>query len=70
MENHDIEIEIGRDGKVKVHVKGVKGSGCLKYAEFLEQVIGRMDSREFTSEYYEPDSGVQVQPLIHRRERG
>ena len=38
MENHDIEIEIGPDGKVRAHVKGVKGKGCLDLAKLLESI--------------------------------
>lgn len=55
MAQHDIEITIGKDGKVKVHVKGAKGKACLEYAKLLENIIGKVDSRQFTSEYYEEE---------------
>ena len=69
MQNHELKIEITRDGKVHVEVRGVKGKGCLKYVEFLQQMIGRLDSQELTSEYYEPDTQVEVAPLIRRKEK-
>ena len=55
MAQHDIEITIGKDGKVKVHVKGAKGKACMEYAKWLEGIIGKVDNRQLTSEYYEPE---------------
>jgi len=60
MEQHDVEIEIGKNGEVKVHVKGVKGKACLKYAEFLAQIVGKVKSQQLTSEYYEPETKVKI----------
>jgi hypothetical protein len=60
MEQHDVEIEIGKDGKVRVHVKGAKGKACLEYAKLLEKIVGRQESRELTAEYYEPGSQVRL----------
>lgn len=69
MEQHDVEIEIGKDGKVRVHVKGAKGKACLEYAKFLESVVGRMQERELTNEYYEPETGVHVSETLRVEER-
>ena len=69
MENHDIEIEIGKDGKIRAKVSGAKGKACLKYMEFLAEVIGKLQSREFTSEYYEPETRIEVEPLVRRKQR-
>jgi hypothetical protein len=55
MAQHEVEIRIGKDGKVKVHVKGAKGKACLEYAQWLAQVIGEVKERQLTSEYYEPE---------------
>ena len=60
MPRHDIEIEISKTGEVKVHVKNVKGPACLEYAEFLTQLIGKVKSRQLTSEYYEPPEKVKI----------
>ncbi|MFI4911477.1 MAG: DUF2997 domain-containing protein [Sedimentisphaeraceae bacterium JB056] len=55
MAQHDIEIKIGKDGKVKVHVKGAKGKACLEYAQWLQSIIGNLEDQKLTSEYYEPE---------------
>lgn len=60
MEQRDIEIEIRKDGEVKVHIKGVKGPKCLEYTKLFENIIGPINERELTSEYYEPESNVGV----------
>jgi hypothetical protein len=49
----EIEIEIGRDGKVNIKVKGVQGSECLEFSQFLEEALGDTVDRELTSEYYQ-----------------
>jgi hypothetical protein len=60
MEMHEFEIEIGADGDVRVHIKGVKGKRCLEYAEFLKQIIGPVRKVQHTNEFYEPDSKVRL----------
>ena len=56
----EVEIELRPDGTVVVRTEGVKGPQCLKYTEFLEQLVGKRQSLELTSEYYEKESQVQV----------
>jgi Protein of unknown function (DUF2997) len=58
MAQEEFEIEIGRDGKVKVRTKGIKGSRCLDFADLFVQIIGKEESRELTNEYYETDTQV------------
>jgi len=60
MAQHDIEIEIGKNGEVKVHVKGVKGPACMDYAEFLAAIVGKVKEQQLTSEYYEPPEKVKI----------
>lgn len=60
METHELDIEIRPDGEIRVHVKGAKGPGCLRYAEMLEEILGAKGTRELTSEYYEAQAGVDV----------
>ena len=67
MKNHEIEIEIGPHGEVRATISGVKGKGCLKYAELLEQIVGKITSQELTSEYYEPDEAVEIRPVQQSR---
>jgi hypothetical protein len=55
----DIEIVIARSGEVQVHVKGVKGKGCLEWGRLLAAAVGRVKHQQLTSEYYEPDTRVR-----------
>lgn len=64
MQNHDIEIEITKEGKVRATIRGVKGAGCLEYAKLLESIIGPKVDQELTAEYYEPGPNVQVRPTL------
>ena len=68
MAQHDIELEISKTGEVKVHIKGVKGKGCLKYAEFLAQLVGEVKSQQLTSEYYEPDEHAKIDLHIEQKQ--
>ena len=60
MAQHEVEITITKSGEVKVHVKGVKGKGCLEYAEWLAEVVGKMKDQKLTSEYYEPETKARI----------
>ncbi len=61
MAQHDVEITISKSGEVKVHVKGVKGKGCMEYAEWLAEIVGKIKDKQHTSEYYEPETKVKIQ---------
>ncbi len=60
MAQHEIEIQILPTGEVKIHVKGIKGKGCLEYAKWLTAAIGKVHSRQLTSEYYEPETKTRI----------
>lgn len=49
----ELEIEIGRDGKTSIKVKGMQGAECLEFSQFLEEALGDTVERELTSEYYQ-----------------
>ena len=51
----EITIEISKEGKVQISVDGAKGSECMDITRFLEEALGEVEAREFTSEYYETD---------------
>ena len=68
MECHEFEISIGRDGKVTVHIKGVKGAGCLDYAKVFQEILGGTGQVNVTHEYYEPPTGVEIR-IKHETER-
>jgi hypothetical protein len=49
----EMEIEIDRDGKVNIKVKGIQGADCLEFSQFLEEALGETVEQELTSEYYQ-----------------
>lgn len=51
MEVQEIEVTIGKNGKVQVHVRGVQGEGCLEITRALEAALGgEVELREMTPE--------------------
>ena len=48
----EIKLKIMPDGEVKIEVRGVKGTQCMKLTEFLENQLGLVVKREKTAEYY------------------
>jgi hypothetical protein len=65
MNDEEIAIEIGSDGKVVVRTFGIKGPRCLDVAEAIAQIIGREESRQLTDEYFE--AGIQVHSHVDQR---
>jgi Protein of unknown function (DUF2997) len=55
----EMEIEIGRDGKVSIKVKGVQGVECLEFSQFLEEALGETVEQEITSEYYQVPASTE-----------
>ena len=60
MAQHEVEIEITKQGEVKVHIKGAKGKACLEYAQWLTELVGKVKDQQLTSEYYEPEVKTRV----------
>ena len=60
MPQREFDIVIAPDGGVEVRVKGYKGKSCLEVLKMFEQVVGELQSRRETSEFYEPDEQVQL----------
>ena len=69
MQPHDLEIEIGKDGKVHVRTQGVKGKSCLEYIRLIERIVGKAESQELTSEYYEPNDDVKIRPEQRQQQK-
>ncbi len=67
MAEEEIEIEISAAGKVTVRTKGIKGPVCMEYAELFARIIGREESREKTSEYYESPEVIQRRVDVKQR---
>jgi len=59
MPQREFNITIAPDGNVQVHIQGYKGKSCLEVMKMFEQVVGELQSRRETSEFYEPDEQVQ-----------
>jgi hypothetical protein len=70
MSEHELEIEILKDGTVRAKVSGAKGPGCLEYAKALEAIVGRMTGKELTAEYYEPGPPVRVDAQVRQKRGG
>jgi hypothetical protein len=64
MANEELEIEISPDGKVTVRTLGVKGPRCVDIAEALALIVGREESTQLTSEYYETETQNDQQQRI------
>jgi hypothetical protein len=60
MGKEEVEIAIDDENKVSLHVKGIKGKGCVKVAQEISSVIGKEDHSDPTSEYYQPEPGVFI----------
>ena len=60
MAQHEVEITISKTGEVRVHVRGVKGKGCMAYAEWLSKIVGKVKDQKLTSEYYEPEIKTRI----------
>jgi hypothetical protein len=56
----EMEIEIGRDGKVSIKVKGVQGVECIEFSQFLEEALGEAVEQELTSEYYQVPTSTEA----------
>jgi hypothetical protein len=67
MAKEELEIEISPSGRVTARTIGIKGPRCLDLAELLARIVGREESRELTSEYYE--AAEQVQEHIDVKQR-
>jgi hypothetical protein len=51
MDIQEIEVLIGKNGQVTLHVSGVQGDACLALTEELEQSLGNLIlNRQMTSE--------------------
>lgn len=66
MDVQEIEVTIDENGKVQIHVRGIKGEACLDITRSLEQALGGELTREMTPESLEEpgnpiDANLSVQ---------
>jgi hypothetical protein len=59
MAQEELEISIDAHGRVTVRTIGIKGPRCLDVAEAVALILGREESRQLTSEYYEAQQTTQ-----------
>lgn len=59
MQQQEIEISIGPDGKIAYTIKGIKGSACDSISAILEQ-LGKVEEETKTGEYYEYGSDAHI----------
>jgi len=62
----ELEIIIDKMGEIRVHVKGVKGSACLDYTKWLEE-LGHVIGRDLTEEYYESEVKIDQSFYVSNR---
>jgi hypothetical protein len=54
----EIMVEIGVDGEVTLDVNGVKGKGCVDLTASIEEILGEVTERKYSSEYYQAEENV------------
>lgn len=67
MATPEFDITIGKDGQVKVRISGSGGEECMKLADLLQEIVGREESREKTTEYYGPPSQVRIDTGVNQQ---
>jgi hypothetical protein len=61
-----IEVTIGPDGTVEMHVTGVPGMDCLQRTEELTRLLGgEVDAQELTAEAYQAAAEEQQDRQWH-----
>lgn len=70
MSQPQFDIQIGKDGKVKLKVSGASGSECLALTDMLKEIIGHEESRELTPEYYGSPGQVRFTTEVKGRVKG
>ncbi len=64
MERPELEITIKKNGKMQVHIKGVKGQRCVAMADLLKEIVGLEDDRQYTSDHYQQDGAVRIHTQV------
>lgn len=64
MERPEFEITISKTGKMKVHIKGVKGQRCTEMADLIKEIVGREEERKLTADYYEQEGAVRIHTKV------
>lgn len=67
MAQPQFDIQIGKDGKVKLKVSGASGAECIALTDMLKQIVGTEESRELTPEYYGSPGQVRLSDHVEGR---
>ncbi|MCL5037071.1 MAG: DUF2997 domain-containing protein [Chloroflexi bacterium] len=60
----EIEITISPDGTIHGHTMGIKGKECMEVVKRLAKEVGTVESKRFTSEYYEEEETAKVRRTL------
>ena len=52
-----IEVRIQKDGKIVIHVQGMKGAECTNVTTALEAILGGNATQDLTPEYFASGDG-------------
>jgi hypothetical protein len=63
----ELEIVIEPDGTTRIHVKGIRGARCLDVTRRIEEALGEVIDRKYTSEYYEESDQLVIQDTMKHR---
>lgn len=63
----ELDIEITPSGQVTVRPRGIKGKDCIHFAELMAQIVGREESRQYTSEYHETENRERATQKLHQQ---
>ncbi|MBO5754176.1 MAG: DUF2997 domain-containing protein [Proteobacteria bacterium] len=56
----EIEFTINPDGSVGIEVKGAKGKSCTELTREIEEALGIIKNRTYTSEYYQQEEEIHT----------
>jgi hypothetical protein len=56
----EIEFTINPDGSVGIAVKGAKGKKCTEITQEIEEALGIVTNRTYTSEYYQQEEQIHT----------
>ncbi|NMB94588.1 MAG: DUF2997 domain-containing protein [Flexilinea flocculi] len=61
MNLEEIEVIIGENGKIQIHVRGIPGRTCLDSTAGLEALLGdNIASREMTPEFFDQPIAMNI----------
>lgn len=63
-DTQEIELFITEEGELKVHIKGIKGSGCTKVTEAIAKAMGKQANVTLTPEYYQQNAKTDTNQRI------